>query len=41
MPQPARSIRAMAEDVAGKGHISRGVGNSERLVMFVPLVDGK
>ncbi len=31
----------LAEDVAGKGHISRGVGDSERLVMFVPLMDGQ
>ena len=31
----------LAEDVGGKGHISRGVGDSERLVMFVPLADGK
>jgi hypothetical protein len=27
----------LAEDVSGKGHISRGVGDSERLVIFVPL----
>lgn len=29
----------LAEDVAGKGHVSRGVGDSERVVMFVPLAD--
>jgi hypothetical protein len=29
----------LAEDVRGKGHVSRGVGDSERLVIFVPLVD--
>jgi len=29
----------LAEDVNGKGHISRGVGDSERLVMFIPLAD--
>ena len=27
----------LAEDVTGKGHISRGVGKSERRVLFVPL----
>ena len=31
----------LAEDVTGKGHISRGVGNSERLSIFVPLADDK
>jgi uncharacterized cupin superfamily protein len=31
----------LAEDVTGKGHISRGVGDSQRLVIFVPLVDQK
>jgi hypothetical protein len=31
----------LAEDVTGKGHISRGVGNSERLSIFVPLAEGK
>ena len=31
----------LAEDVTGKGHISRGVGNSERLSIFVPLADNK
>lgn len=30
----------LAEDVTGKGHISRGVGNSERVSIFVPLADG-
>jgi uncharacterized cupin superfamily protein len=29
----------LAEDLTGKGHISRGLGNSARLVMFVPLAD--
>jgi len=29
----------LAEDVTGKGHISRGVGNAERVTMFVPLAD--
>jgi hypothetical protein len=29
----------LAEDVTGKGHISRGVGKSERRVLFVPLAD--
>jgi uncharacterized cupin superfamily protein len=29
----------LAEDVNGRGHISRGVGDSERLVMFIPLAD--
>lgn len=28
----------LAEDVTGKGHISRGVGNSDRLSIFVPLI---
>lgn len=27
----------LAEDVTGKGHISRGVGNSERRTLFIPL----
>jgi quercetin dioxygenase-like cupin family protein len=31
----------LAEDVGGKGHISRGIGDSERRVMFIPLADGK
>lgn len=31
----------LAEDLTGKGHISRGVGNSRRLVMFVPLAEQK
>lgn len=31
----------LAEDLTGKGHISRGVGSSRRLVMFVPLADQK
>lgn len=29
----------LAEDIRGKGHISRGIGDATRLVMFVPLVD--
>jgi hypothetical protein len=29
----------LAEDVSGKGHISRGVGKSERRTLFVPLAD--
>jgi uncharacterized cupin superfamily protein len=29
----------LAEDVTGKGHISRGVGNAERVSIFVPLAD--
>jgi hypothetical protein len=29
----------LAEDVAGKGHISRGVGNAARVSIFVPLAD--
>ena len=29
----------LAEDVTGKGHISRGVGNSERQTLFIPLTD--
>ena len=31
----------LAEDVTGKGHISRGIGDSERRVMFIPLADAK
>jgi quercetin dioxygenase-like cupin family protein len=27
----------LAEDVSGKGHTSRGVGNGERLSLFIPL----
>ena len=27
----------LAEDTTGKGHITRGVGNVERLSLFVPL----
>jgi quercetin dioxygenase-like cupin family protein len=27
----------LAEDVTGKGHTSRGVGNGERLSLFIPL----
>ncbi|MGH7932300.1 MAG: hypothetical protein ACREQN_03925 [Candidatus Binataceae bacterium] len=29
----------LAEDLTGKGHISRGVSDGERRVMFVPLAD--
>jgi hypothetical protein len=29
----------LAEDTSGKGHITRGVGTSERLSLFVPLAD--
>lgn len=29
----------LAEDLTGKGHISRGVGSSERQVLFIPLAD--
>ncbi len=29
----------LAEDITGKGHISRGLGNAERVTMFVPLAD--
>ena len=28
----------LAEDVTGKGHISRGVGSGERRTLFIPLV---
>lgn len=31
----------LAEDVTGRGHISRGVGNADRLSIFVPLADAK
>jgi hypothetical protein len=27
----------LAEDVSGKGHISRGLGKSERRTLFIPL----
>jgi hypothetical protein len=29
----------LAEDVTGKGHISRGVGNPEHRTLFIPLPD--
>jgi hypothetical protein len=29
----------LAEDTTGKGHITRGVGTSERLSLFVPLAE--
>jgi len=31
----------LAEDVTGKGHISRGVGKGERHTLFIPLADAK
>lgn len=31
----------LAEDVTGKGHISRGVGNAERRTLFIALADSK
>jgi hypothetical protein len=31
----------LAEDLTGKGHISRGIGNSQRETLFIPLVDQK
>lgn len=29
----------LAEDVSGKGHITRGVGTEERLSLFIPVPD--
>ena len=29
----------LAEDVTGKGHITRGVGSEERLSLFIPVPD--
>jgi hypothetical protein len=29
----------LAEDVTGKGHISRGIGKSERRTLFIPLAE--
>jgi len=29
----------LAEDVTGKGHISRGVGSEDRISLFIPLPD--
>ncbi len=29
----------LAEDITGKGHISRGVGEAERRSLFIPLAD--
>jgi quercetin dioxygenase-like cupin family protein len=29
----------LAEDVSGKGHISRSLGGQERLSLFIPLAD--
>jgi hypothetical protein len=31
----------LAEDLSGKGHISRGIGNGKREVLFIPLSDPK
>ena len=30
----------LAEDVTGKGHISRGVGTEDRISLFIPLAEG-
>jgi hypothetical protein len=29
----------LAEDVTGKGHISKGIGSAERRSLFIPLAD--
>jgi hypothetical protein len=29
----------LAEDVTGKGHVTRGVGTEERLSLFIPLAE--
>jgi hypothetical protein len=29
----------LAEDVTGKGHITRGVGDQERISLFIPLLE--
>jgi hypothetical protein len=29
----------LAEDITGKGHITRGVGSTERVSIFIPLPD--
>lgn len=29
----------LAEDLSGKGHTSRGIGDQERLSLFIPLAD--
>ena len=29
----------LAEDTTGKGHITRGIGNEDRLSIFIPLVE--
>jgi hypothetical protein len=29
----------LAEDLTGKGHITRGVGSAERISLFIPLPD--
>ena len=31
----------LAEDVTGKGHISRAIGNEDRISLFIPLADQK
>jgi hypothetical protein len=31
----------LAEDVTGKGHISRGVGTEDRISVFIPLAEQK
>jgi hypothetical protein len=31
----------LAEDLSGKGHISRGVGSAKRKTLFIPLSDPK
>jgi len=31
----------LAEDLTGKGHISRGVGSSKRESLFIPLADSR
>ena len=31
----------LAEDTTGKGHISRGVGNEDRISLFIPLPDAR
>jgi hypothetical protein len=30
----------LAEDTTGQGHISRAIGSSERISLFIPLADG-
>src|SRR5438128_884215 len=31
----------LAEDLAGKGHITRTVGNEDRIAIVIPVTDGK